>query len=81
MLNIIAIIIIAMLLKINLNNGKAKAEEVTGENVGTEQSFDLLVSPEETRVKAGETVEISLDLSKINVGETGLNSIVRLFRL
>lgn len=42
----------------------------------TDKSFNLIASPEEKRVKAGETVEITLSVKDINVGETGLNSVV-----
>ena len=39
-------------------------------------SFDLIASPEETKVKAGDTVIINLSAENIKVGENGLNSIV-----
>lgn len=39
-------------------------------------SFNLIASPEETRVKAGATVEITLSAEDIKIGKEGLNSIV-----
>lgn len=39
-------------------------------------NFNLLASPEETRVKAGETVLVTLSLDEINMGKEGMNSIV-----
>ena len=39
-------------------------------------SFNLIASPEETKVKAGATVEITLSAEDIKIGKEGLNSIV-----
>ena len=72
---IIAIITMAMLsgtaiTKLGLN---AK-NKMLAEN--SDLSFNLIASPEETRVKAGATVEITLSAEDIKIGKEGLNSIV-----
>lgn len=75
-LNIIAIFVISMLLIFRQENFTAKAQKINTNGDSDKLSFDLLVTPEVVKVKSGETVEISMDLSQINVGENGLNSIV-----
>lgn len=75
-LNIIAIFVISMLLIFRQENFTAKAQKINANGDSDKLSFDLLVTPEVAKVKSGETVEISIDLSQINVGENGLNSIV-----
>ena len=75
-LNIIAIFVISMLLIFRQENFTAKAQKINANGDSDKLSFDLLVTPEVVKVKSGETVEISMDLSQVNVGENGLNSIV-----
>mgnify|MGYP004678417431 CR=1 FL=1 len=75
-LNIIAIFVISMLLIFRQENFTAKAQKINANGDSDKLSFDLLVTPEVVKVISGETVEISMDLSQVNVGENGLNSIV-----
>lgn len=79
-LAIIFDIVILAIITLSLTTGTiisktplAKSEKVLADNG---MSFDLIASPEEKRVKAGETVEITLSAKNIKIGEEGLNSIV-----
>lgn len=49
-------------------------EKILADN--SDMSFNLIASPEETKVKAGATVEITLSAEDIKIGKEGLNSIV-----
>lgn len=76
--DILVILILAFLMIFGRNiqytstNIKTTPTFSKNENLG----FDLIASPEETRVKAGETVIVTLSLADINVGENGLNNVI-----
>lgn len=76
-LDVIVVAILAISLMAKTTEKKtalAAGKTLLAEN--TDLSFDLIPDPEEKYVKAGETVEITLSVKNINIGEEGLNSIV-----
>ncbi len=77
LLDAIVVAIIAMVMITGTaitKTGVAKQQKLMAGNA--DLSFNLIASPEEKRVKAGETVEITLSAKDIKIGEEGLNSIV-----
>ena len=80
---LIDIVIALLIMLVLIGNSKQnniisamKNKTATIASLETDLKFDLKASPEEKRVKAGETVEIMLSVEDINAGEVGLNSIV-----
>jgi archaellum component FlaG (FlaF/FlaG flagellin family) len=65
---VVAIITIAMMTGTVIKTTSLKEPmDLKAEN--SDLSFDLIASPEEARVKAGETVDITLSVKNIRVGE------------
>lgn len=72
---IIAIVTMAMLTGTAITKTGLNAKnKMLAEN--SDLSFNLIADPEETRVKAGATVDVTLSAKDINIGKEGLNSIV-----
>ena len=74
-------VIIVAIMAISILAGKtAIGKELSGPSKllaeKTDLSFNLIASPEETKVKAGATVEITLSVEDINIEKEGLNAVV-----
>ncbi|HOZ55543.1 MAG TPA: hypothetical protein PK993_05885, partial [Clostridia bacterium] len=78
-LMIMIIMMLAIIFRSDVNKVITKINTQNTLADGNNLSFNLIATPEEKRVKSGETVTIQLTLSDINVGEQGLNSIVGFF--
>src|SRR5574344_1725592 len=74
------LIIILAIVGISINTTMPSVVSSIRQTKSLEKSEDLgfnfIPSPNETKVKAGETVTIKLNVADFNIGEDGLNSIV-----
>ena len=77
-INVIVLIFVTIALMFSTSMGETISFLNVGKQLagGEELSFNLIASPEEARVKAGDTVTITLSVADISMGKTGLNSIV-----
>ena len=74
---ILAIVAILLFTGISMDfSTLAKNANRRSENGANELSFNLFARPEENIVHAGDTVEITLSLEDINVGEAGINNVI-----